>query len=186
MSIRLLSHGWTVWSCQVSSNRGPLPVIGLFVSVIMALMDRFWKNEAFCDAILHFGFQPVTPPLSKVEEWHFRRYLNYVFYLRHRWSYRLKVKSVVWRHRKASFSEPALQLIHFNCLNHELDSEPSFPAPSCNLITFWSQFGKLGVLELHCVSHSVRLSHLVSAITWCILKVCMVKLSINLITRVWA
>ena len=38
---------------------------------------------------------------------------------------------------------------------------------------FRSQFGKLGVLELHCVSHSVcpsvRPSHLVSAITWVIL-----------------
>ncbi len=42
------------------------------------------------------------------------------------------------------------------------------------LYHFWSQFGKLGVLELHCVSpsvsQSVRLSHLVSAIT-CITSV---------------
>ncbi len=28
------------------------------------------KMKPFCDVILHFRFQPVTPPMSKVEEWH--------------------------------------------------------------------------------------------------------------------
>ncbi len=31
------------------------------------------KMKLFCDVILHFCFQPIAPPMSKVEEWYIMR-----------------------------------------------------------------------------------------------------------------